>query len=268
MPRAVRLLVAALIMTVLFSADRQAPSYSAASIVNAASNQAGSFAPNTFVTIYGSNLAFTTRSLSDSDIHGNSLPTILPGTGVTISINHIPAQILYVSPTQINVLIPSNTYPGPAPLLVTLDNLNGPVVLIDIQPSAPALFQVDLATPIAVHADGKLISPASPAKAGEIIVLYATGLGGTVPQAPYGEIPQTAALLKNITAFKVLLNGNPLDPARIYYAGVAPGFAGLYQVNLALPDDIEPNPEIRIQTAEISSKAGLLLPTIQPATSQ
>ena len=216
--------------------------------------------PNTFVTIYGANLAFVTRAVTDLDIRADTLPTILPNTGVTVTVNHIRAQILYVSPGQINLLIPSDAFPGPAQIQVSLDNLNGPAINITIAPSAPALFQVDASTPIAVHTDGSLLTPSAPAIPGEIIVLYATGLGSTVPQAPYGVIPRAAAVLANLKTFRIVLDGQAIDPALIYYAGVAPGFAGLYQVNLRLPPDVGANPEIRLECADTSTKTGLRLP--------
>src|SRR6266852_1811739 len=109
MPRALLLvaLLAGVALRTGTSGTREAPSYSATSIVNSASNLAGSAAPNTFVTIYGKNLAVNTKALSGDDLHGSALPIVLPNTGVTVYINHIPAHVYYVSPTQINVLIPT-----------------------------------------------------------------------------------------------------------------------------------------------------------------
>jgi uncharacterized protein (TIGR03437 family) len=263
MPRAAVLLVAVLAGLAPFagySATREAPSYSAATIVNAASYQPGSVAPNTFLTIYGTNLAYTTKAISESDIHGNTLPTILPGTGVSIYINRIRAHIYYVSPTQINILVPSDAAPGPAELLIAIDGIYGPSVMINLQPTAPALFQMDNSTAIAVHADSTLLTPSSPGRPGEDIVLYATGLGTTSPAPSYGQIPMAAARIKDSGRFRVLFDGVQVDPARVAYAGVSPGFAGLYQVNIKLPDDIKTNPEVRIQAGDAVSKAGIVLP--------
>jgi uncharacterized protein (TIGR03437 family) len=57
-----------------------------------------------------------------------------------------------------------------------------------------------------------------------------------------------------------LINGTALAPSSILYAGVAPGFAGLYQVDVRLPDQLPANPEIRLGVAGIMSPAGLILP--------
>ena len=59
---------------------------------------------------------------------------------------------------------------------------------------------------------------------------------------------------------QVLLNGAPVDQSRIYYAGAAPGYAGLFQINLLLPDDAPSNPEIRIVTADQISPPQRYLP--------
>jgi uncharacterized protein (TIGR03437 family) len=60
--------------------------------------------------------------------------------------------------------------------------------------------------------------------------------------------------------FQVLLNGVAVDRSRVLYVGVTPGYAGLYQVNLRLPDDVPQNPEVRVGTAAQMSLAGLYLP--------
>lgn len=262
MPRAI-LLVAALAAFTHGSgtgATREAPSYTVASIVNSASNQSGAFAPNTFLTIYGTNLAYTTKALQESDIRDNTLPTILPGTGVSVFINHIRAQIFYVSPTQLNILVPADAGTGPAQLQIVLDNLAGPSTALTFTATAPALFQSGVSTAIALHADGSVVTADAPARAGEDIVLYATGLGQTVPRAVYGAIPLTAARIADTPHFSVLLDGAVVDPNRVAYVGATPGFAGLYQINVKLPDSTGPNPEVRLQTLDGISPAGIQIP--------
>jgi len=242
------------------SGSRQAPSYSATSIVNAASNQAAAYAPNTFLSIYGANLAYATRGLASSDISGGTLPTVLPGTGVRVWVANIPANMYYVSPSQINILLPTNLAPGKMDLRVELDSTYGPPISITLSAVAPAFFQQDAQTVIAVHASGQLVTSDAPAAPGEWIVLYATGLGETVPQPGYGEIPSGAATLKDLANFGILLDGVKTDPKRILYAGVAPGFAGLYQINMQLPDQVGPDPQIQVAAGGVTSVAGLHVP--------
>jgi uncharacterized protein (TIGR03437 family) len=242
------------------SASRQAPSYSAASVVNAASNQAGAIAPNTFVTIYGQNLAWVTRGLSGEDLTGDQLPTVLSGTGVRVWIGQIAANVYYVSPEQINVLVPSNLKPGTMQMRVQVDSIYGPALDVTLTRAAPALFQMDASGAIAVHGDGSVATSDAPARPGEIVALYATGLGATTPAAVYSKIPHAAAPLNDMNTFEVRLDGKPLDPLRMLYAGVAPGFAGLYQINIKLPDDIGDNPEIRLTASGVLSPEGIRIP--------
>ena len=229
----------------------EAPIYSAASLVNAADNQAGWLAPNTIATLYGQNLAYGTQVLSGGSPVGGD---------ATVNLNGFVAPLYYLSPTQINFLIPPNLLPGPTTLQLIVDGLAGPPVAITLGASAPALFQLDQQNVIATRADWSLITPAAPAQPGDVVVLYATGLGQVVPPVGYGETPGSAAPLAMLCQFQVLLNGNPIDPGAIAYAGVAPGFSGLYQVNLTLPSGTGANPEIRIAIGAAMSIAGLQIP--------
>ena len=98
-----------------------APSYTLAGIVNSASNLPNSYAPNTIVSLYGTNLADSIRSISPNT---SNLPTTL--SGVTVYMGISAASLFYVSPTQINILIPSNLLPGPVTLSVVRQGVTGP----------------------------------------------------------------------------------------------------------------------------------------------
>jgi len=223
-----------------------APCYTAASISNSASNQAGPYSTNSFLTIYGINLSNVTQAIRPSDIGAGELPWELTGTDVNVLIGGISAYIYYVSPGQANVLIPSLLTPGPVTVALENRSLYGPAVEITLAAAAPTLFQSDATTVIATHGNGPLVTTDSPAAPGEIVVLYATGLGVTAPSAICGWIPEMAAPLADLIDFEVLLNGTAVDPQLILYAGQTPGFAGLFQINLQLPADSPQNPEIRI----------------------
>jgi len=120
-----------------------APLYVESSVVNAASPVSGGLAPNTLATIYGQYLAHDRRAIAASDIRAGMLPTTLPGTGVRVVIGGYPAPLLYVSPTQINFLVPAQVSPGISDLRVVLDNRYGPGIRVAIRDAAPALFAMD-----------------------------------------------------------------------------------------------------------------------------
>ena len=260
--RALVVLVVALMLAAVF-AKAEAPVYSAASIVNAADNQSGTLAPNTLATIYGQNLATGTKALSAADIGGGILPTVFPGTGVHVIIGGLLANLIYVSPTQINLLVPPILIPGTVNLNVVVDGFAGPTVPLQLTAASPALFQLDPQTAIGTRADGSLITGSAPAAPGDLIVLYATGLGVTAPPSVYCQLPNAAAPLDQIANFSVLLDGVPVDPSAIAYAGVAPGFAGLYQINVTLPASVGANPQISVGFPGSLSPSGIAIP-VQP----
>ena len=237
-----------------------APVYTADSIANSAANVAGYYTPNSFLSIYGKNLAYVTKAIGPDDIRAGQLPTALPGTGVRVLINLIPADVYFVSSGQVNVLIPIELAPGPAVVQLLNDGLAGPPITITLAPAAPVLFQQDAANVIATHGNWPPVTPDSPAQSGEIVVLYATGLGPTMPPAIPNQIPEAAAPISSQNSFRVLLNGADVDPRAIQYAGVTPGYAGLFQINLRLPGTTPPNPEIRIGYGDQLSPAGRFLP--------
>jgi len=242
----------------------QAPSYSAASIVNASDNSPGPFAPNSVVSLHGTNLSFPPpASVSQDSISGNKLPTQLGG--VSVLVENSPAPLLYVSPGQINLLLPSNLIPGNTTVQVVRQGTAGLPVTITLVAAAPALFADPSHVGYAIAQDGDHgagnapITPDAPAQPGEMIVLYATGLGHTQPNYDPGVIPTTAAYIDNWTTLQVVLNGAAIDSSLIKYAGLTPLSTGLYQINFLLPVTVSPDPEIRVTVAGQTSASGLKL---------
>ncbi len=247
------------------------PSYSAESIVNWATGTAGPFAPNVIATIYGKNLAW---SKEEAPQHSKTLPLELAGVRVTAGITSMP--LVYASPTQINFLIPAKTVGTYLDLQVKREGTAGPVVRVPLEEVAPAFCQSGADTVLGAHGeDSTLITSEKPASPGEIVVLYASGLGlpkGTVPAdgelAAVGPQGLDGITIKRLKELRVLVAGEPLDPAQILYAGLAPGFAGVYQINLRLPETLAPDPELRIGFGDLLGPAGLKLPARPPSETQ
>lgn len=174
----------------------------AASVVNAA-QVGGGIAPNTFVTIYGTDLAATKRTWTTADFGptGTALPTSLDG--VSVAVNGEPAYICYISPVQINLLTPTDLPTvGRVTVQVSNGTLTSSVVNATVQATAPAFFLFDAAGHVAAtHADNTPIGTATstpvgtPAKPGELIILYGTGFGPTIPPTVNGRLQTVAALL-------------------------------------------------------------------------
>lgn len=241
----------------LCAQDANAPNYTAAGIVNGASFTPA-LAPNTIVSIFGTNLSWGTYGLHAGDIAAGVMPTTLGN--VEIYFEGWPAYIYYVSPLQVNFLVPSDLVPGTFQFWLDRQGTRGPIVTVTLQNAAPAMFQLSAGAVVASHLDWSVITSDAPATAGEIVTLWATGLGNTNPELEDGVLPAGLQWLSLLNDFNVWIDGTPLDPGAILYAGVAPGYAGLYQINVRLPDPLPPNPEIRLALAGTLSPPGLILP--------
>jgi uncharacterized protein (TIGR03437 family) len=240
------------------TATGNAPSYTAAGIVSAATQTAEPLAPNSIATIYGTNLSWTTYAIAASDVSNGELPTQLQG--VTVLVNGIPCNIFYVSPGQINFLMPYEITMSSAAVVVVRQGAAGPTVTIPMAVTSPAFFVWNGNLAVAEHANGSLITPQAPAQAGEIVVLYAGGLGRTSPDIASGQVVSAATSIRLLPELQILLNGSPCASGNILYAGLAPDFVGLYQINLQLPDNVPANPEIQIAIGLQVSPASVQLP--------
>ena len=215
------------------------------------------------VSIFGSGLAWSERGITADDVRGGRLPTSLNGVQVVVS--GWPAPLFYVSDRQVNFLMPPNQIAGRATVRVVRQGVTGPEVPVALLDAAPALFALPTVPPCAIAQrwpEYSLVSPENPARPGDVIMLYATGLGRTSPYPTQpDEIPIWAGALERMADLDVYLDGVPLDRARILWAGLSPGSAGLYQINLALPGELAANPEIRVSVGGQESAAGLCLVT-------
>jgi uncharacterized protein (TIGR03437 family) len=158
----------------------------------------------------------------------------------------------------VNLLIPGRQALGKAELQVVRQGQRGPVVTIDVAAAAPALF-INEGYAIATHADNLVITTEKPARAGELIVIYAAGLGKAQTMPANGELAPYLSRLAETAVFRVTVGGAAVDPARIVYAGLTPLSAGLYQVNLVLPDSLGQDPEVRLFVGDAGSPVGVKL---------
>jgi uncharacterized protein (TIGR03437 family) len=248
-------------LAILFAgiARGEAPSYSTASICNASNCAPGPFAPNSAISLFGANLSFNTQSLTSDLIVGGKLPTQMGGVGVYVDGSLAP--LLFVSPGQINFLIPITEIAGDAKINVVRQGVTGPIVTISLASAAPQLFNMDGGYGIAEDwtAGGSLITTSSPAQGGHIVILFATGLGSVAPRPASGELAQYASVITTPGDLTVLLDGTALPQSAILYAGLTPGSAGLYQINVLLPSNLGTDPEVRVSMAGQTSAAGCRL---------
>ena len=207
-------------------------------VENGASFASG-LVPNAFVQIKGSNLANTTNVWDNAIVNGK-LPTTLDN--VSVSIGGKAAYVYFVSPGQINVLTPPDIGSGPMEVKVTNSGSVSSAFTANSNSVAPAFFLWDGKYAVATdNATGRFavkssVFPtlnAAPAKPGDVVVLWGTGFGPTDPAAPAGtQIP--GGTLYNTATVTVSIGG---IPATVFYSILAPGFAGLYQVGIQVPNN-------------------------------
>jgi adhesin/invasin len=196
-------------------------------VVNAFSSLP-SIAPGTLISIYGTNLA-----AGDGQAAATPLPASLNGTSV--SINGIPAPLLFVSATQINAQAPLEIPPGTAAVSVRNGALQSAPAKVEVSAAAPGI----LTLPGGAHAlgvnypGGALNASQNPVHPGEYVVVYLTGQGLVDRPMANGAASPADPLALPLAAVRAKLGGKPADVA---FAGLAPGFVGLLQVNLLVPE--------------------------------
>jgi len=210
------------------------------------------------VTIYGTGLADSARAVTEGEVVNYALPTVLLTTRVYV--NSAEAPLLYVSDGQVNFVLPANLLVKPVLVRVVRNGQSGPEISLDLAAAAPALFASAEGVALVTHGDGSLITADKPAALGELVVIYTAGLGKYVNGATGNEMPHGPAEIVDKASLRVTLNGVAVDPDRIAYAGVTPLCAGVYQVNLYLPDNLSADPELRLFVGDAASQTGLKLP--------
>ena len=197
-------------------------------VVNAASFQT-LVAPGSIVSIFGDELALSTEVASESP-----LPRML--AGVTVSVGGIDAPLYFVSPGQINAQIPFEVSGDSAPLVVVTPAGRSPERTLDLVAAAPGIFTTTAdgkGKPLWFDANFALIDTAT---TGERVILYATGLGPTDPPAISGRCGADREPPNRATTIPKVYVGE--QEATVEYAGLAPGFCGVYQLNIVIPDSL------------------------------
>ena len=239
--------------TLTYVAPILKPSIAAGGVVNGASFQPG-IAAGSWISILGTNLSHTgARSWRADEFVKGALPTQLDGVGVTV--NGKPAYISYISDTQINAQAPSDAGVGSASVVVTVSGVPSSAVATRLLPSSPAFFLSGGKYAVATRPDYSVIGPATPAKPGDVVILWGTGFGATTPPVPAGVQVATAAYLTN--APSVTVGG---FSAQVVGAALAPGSAGLYQVAITLPASLpDGDLEVLAMADGFPSPSGVLI---------
>ncbi len=203
-------------------------------IVNAASSQAG-LSSSQWVTIRGTDLAPVTRTLG---FVNGVYPTV--SDGVSVTVDGKPAYLYYLSPTQINIVTPDLNRTGSVPVVVTSNGVASDPINVSAQSASPAAFLWPGGYAVATDLNyGYKIKngtfagvTTTPAKPGEVIILWVTGLGPTNPPVAAGhQVPNQIYSVAG--SLRVTIGG---AQAELFGAALAPGNASLYQIALRVPE--------------------------------
>jgi uncharacterized protein (TIGR03437 family) len=173
---------------------------------------------------------------------GTQAPSALGGTTVTVAGK--PAYVDFVSPGQVNVQVPSGIPSGQQQLVVTTYGGSSIAYNVNVDTTQPgllappqfilggrqnvvALFSNTLTYVLPVNVSGVVTARARP---GDSLTLYGIGFGQVTPDIPAGQAVQQQNALQN--SLRITIGG---VQANVTYAGLAPGYVGLYQFNVTVP---------------------------------
>jgi uncharacterized protein (TIGR03437 family) len=199
-----------------------------------------SFAPTPYPVCPGAIVALFGTSFASDKFDAGSLPLPAVLGGLSVSVGGVPAQapLFFVSPGQANVQIPYRLQGSSVTLqLRTSAGLSGEFT-VPLAPTCPGIFYWnDGQSPyrgVVLHADYSLVTTAKPARPGETVLIYLTGLGELSPAVMAGagnpEAPPAGAVAPGIWVY---FGGEPA--INVAFAGGAPRFAGLNQINVTIP---------------------------------
>ena len=194
-------------------------------------------------SIFGSNLADGIAGASDTP-----LPTELGGTSVDV--DGIPAPLFFSSSSQINFQMPFEVpASGQVEVRVNRDGEPSPPVTTTLSDYAPAVFlNPNTGEPIIQrHPDGALITAANPAQPGDVLIIFVTGIGDVSNPPPSGARALGSPLATAKLTPDVTVGG---ARSQVFFAGLAPFFVGLGQVNIQLPSDFAQTAALRTGAAQ------------------
>jgi uncharacterized protein (TIGR03437 family) len=215
-------------LTATLTAGSGSPS--AQSVLNAASLQnTAVLAPGALISIFGTGLASMPAESAAP------FPPTLNGTEVTLAGQALP--LLYASNGQINAQVPyALTLNTQLQLQVTLSGVPGVPQSLTVAPAQPAIFtksETGMGQGAIVNLSYVVVDANAPASPGDTVVIFCTGLGAVSPAVAPGVLaPSTPPLAQTVSTVTMTIGGLP---AVVSFAGLAPGFAGLYQINATVP---------------------------------
>ncbi len=249
------------------SSNRVSFYYQLAAQANAANFQTTTLAPNTIASLFAQGGTFTDTTAVFS---GFPMPTELGDLQVLL--DEKPASLFFVSERQINFFVPADAPTSGTVEILVLRKSTGQVLAsgtMQMSSQAPGFF-TSTATGrgqiSAINEDGTINSTTNPVARGQVISLYGTGLG-RVSNAPADGRPAPGGPLAEGARPDVSFNLLPARPDDVLYSGLAPGFVGLWQLNVRVPLTTPPGNQIPVVVL-LNSQPNLLGAAVTIAVKQ
>ena len=202
------------------------PAIAPGGVVNAASFTA-KVAPGSLFSIFGSDLAVATDS-------AKSLPLETSMKDTSVTVGGKPAPLVFVSGAQLNAQAPYELAEADnVPVVVTVNGVSSLAGTVSVVNAAPGIFQFGNKRAVVQNEDYSLNNTDSPAKSGSYVVAYLTGAGRVDNSIATGGPAASDPLARPRGIVTATVDNQPAD---VVFAGMTPGFVGLAQVNLRIPN--------------------------------
>jgi uncharacterized protein (TIGR03437 family) len=207
------------------------PAIASDGVANAASS-VKRISPGAIASVYGTGFGVFTYQADD----GYNWPTL--ASQVSVKVNGVAAPLYFISPGQINFQVPWST-PTTGTVSVAVYVNNGPsnVVNVPVATAAPGIFLLGDNQAAVLNSDYSVNGSSNPAAAGSIVLAYLTGSGPVSPAPKDGVPAPTDSLVYLQSTTSATVGG---QPAVVRFAGLAPGFVGLVQMNIQVPAGLAP----------------------------
>jgi len=228
------------------ASNRIAFYYQAQASVNGANQQSLNLAPGMIASMYAQGGKFADDTVVAST---STLPKELADTQVLV--NDVPTPLFFVSPGQINYQVPWGTPSGTDADVTVIKKSTGQVLasslvrIVDVSPGFFTATANGRGQISALNQDNTVNSISNPVGRGQVIQLYGTGIGRVSNQPADGE-PSPGGPLAEGEKPDVVINGRTVPAADVLYSGLAPGFVGLWQLNVKIPDIVPPGNNISV----------------------
>jgi len=230
-------------VSVTLGIGRGQPVFTRTGVVNAATFQPTPLAPGEILSIFGSRLGPRDGVAFTLEPGARRLPETLAGTRVTF--DGVAAPLFYVSDQQINLQVPFEVAIRNATrMVVAVEGLDPGEMLLEVNEAVPGIFTIDGSRAAALNQDSTLNGPDNPAAAGSVVQLFLTGQGLLDLVVRTGELAPTSAPFP-APRLDTAVTIDSLN-ARVLFAGLAPRFVGLLQVNAEVPRGVTASAQARV----------------------